>query len=186
MAEPANAPIGLTRGLVRLEQHHAGWARVFAEEAARLADALGDLAVRIEHVGSTAIPGLIAKPILDIVVALPSLDDADAAARILGAIGYELIPEDPVPDRVFLVKGTPDARQIHLSLCDLASECWRSHVLFRDELRAHPKQAAAYAALKRDLAARHPADRAAYTAGKADFIQRVLDAAPRQEDEHGG
>lgn len=180
MAEPTNAPIGLTRGLVRLEEHHAGWARVFAEEAARLADALGDLAVRIQHVGSTAIPGLIAKPILDIVVALPSLDAADAAERLLGAIGYEVIPEDPVPDRLFLVKGTPDARQIHLSLCDLASACWRSHVLFRDELRAHPEQAAAYAALKRDLAARYPADRAAYTAGKAPFILGVLATVSRR------
>lgn len=79
MAEPTNAPIGLTRGLVRLEAHHAGWARLFAAEAARLADALAALALRIEHVGSTAVPGLIAKPILDIVVALRSLSDADEA-----------------------------------------------------------------------------------------------------------
>jgi GrpB-like predicted nucleotidyltransferase (UPF0157 family)/predicted TPR repeat methyltransferase len=175
------AKIGLTRGLVRLAPHHPGWARLFAEEASRVRNALGDAALRIEHVGSTAVAGIPAKPILDIIAAVADVGDAADAVRRLEAIGYELIPEDPVVDRVFLVKGSPDARQIHLSLAEPASACWRDHVLFRDCLRAQPRTAAAYAVLKAQLAARYPADRTAYTAGKAAFIQEVIAAAARGE-----
>ncbi len=175
------ADIGLTRGLVRLAPHHPGWARLFAEEVSRLRNALGDAALRIEHVGSTAVAEIPAKPILDIIAAVADVGDAADAVRRLEAIGYELIPEDPVVDRVFLVKGSPDARQIHLSLAEPASACWRDHVLFRDCLRAQPRTAAAYAVLKAQLAARYPEDRTAYTAGKAAFIQEVIAAAARGE-----
>ena len=177
--------IGLTRGLVRLVPHHPEWPRLFAQEAARIQEALGRRAARIEHVGSTAVGGLIAKPILDIVAAVDDLNDVAAVVRQLEGIGYELIPDDPVEDRVFLVRGSPDARQIHLSLAESASACWRDHVLFRDELQAQPRATAAYAALKRELAARNPEDRAAYTAGKAAFIQEVVAAALRGEEWRG-
>ena len=175
-------PIGLIRGIVRLEPHHPEWGRLFHEEAVRLAATLGDAAPRIEHVGSTAIPGLITKPIIDIVVAIGDLRDGGNAVRVLEGIGYELIPEDVVADRLFLVKGSPDARQIHLSLAEIGSACWRDHVLFRDALRTQPRVAADYAALKRELAARYPDDRAAYTAGKAAFIQREIAAAGGGEE----
>lgn len=89
-------------------------------------------------------------------------------------------------DRVFLVKGTPDARQIHLSLAESGSACWRDHVAFRDVLRGHPRAAADYAALKRELAVRRPDDRAQYTAGKAAFIRRVIAVASHGGEWHGG
>ncbi len=173
--------IGLTRGVVRLVPHHPDWPRLFAQEAIRLREALGDTSLRIEHVGSTAVAGLIAKPILDVIVAVAEVGDAAESVRRLEGIGYELIPEDPVEDRVFLVRGSPDARQIHLSLAEPSSSCWRDHVLFRDCLRAQPRAMAAYAALKGTLAARHPEDRAAYTAGKAAFIHQVIAASNRRE-----
>lgn len=179
------AEIGLTRGLVRLADYQPEWPRLFADEATSLRSVLGERALRIEHVGSTAVAGLVAKPILDIVVAITDLRDGEKAVRMLEGIGYEVIPEDPVVDRLFLVKGTPDARQIHLSLAEPASACWRDHVLFRDALRSQPRLAADYAALKRELAARYPEDRAAYTAGKADFIQRVVAAAEHRTDAGG-
>ena len=177
LAKTDDAEIGLKRGIVRLADHQPGWDRLFAGEAAALHAALGERALHIEHVGSTAVSGLAAKPIIDIIVALRAMDDADDAARILADFGYEVIPEDPVPDRLFLVKGPPETRQIHLSLCELPSRCWRSHVLFRDHLRSNPTAAETYATLKRDLAARYPDDRAAYTSGKEAFIHQALAAA---------
>jgi GrpB-like predicted nucleotidyltransferase (UPF0157 family) len=177
--------IGLTRGAVRLVPHHREWSALFVQEAARIRQALADKTVWIEHVGSTAVAGLIAKPILDIIVAVEDASNAAEAVRRLEGIGYEFIPEDPVEDRLFLVRGSPDARQIHLSLAEPSSSCWRDHVLFRDCLRAQPRAMAAYAALKGALAARHPEDRAAYTVGKAAFIHQVIAASNRREAWHG-
>ncbi|MGH2616176.1 MAG: GrpB family protein [Thermomicrobiales bacterium] len=174
---PVHAPIGLRRGMVRLVPHRPEWARLFAAEGARLRATLGDWAIQIEHVGSTAVPGLTAKPIIDIVVAVAVIGKVADAVEALQRLGYEVIPEDPVVDRVFLVKGTPDSRQIHLSLAEPTSTCWRDHVLFRDFLRAQPRAAADYATLKQQLAVQYPEDRAAYTAGKESFIQRVIAAA---------
>jgi GrpB-like predicted nucleotidyltransferase (UPF0157 family) len=175
-------PIGLTRGQVRLVPHRPEWKPLFEDEAARLRGALGDRALQIEHVGSTAVPRLAAKPIIDVIVAIADLGDAAGAIEALRRIDYELIPEDPVVDRMFLVKGTPDSRHIHLSLAEPASACWRDHVLFRDYLRAQPRAAADYATLKRQLAERFPENRAAYTAGKEAFIRRAIAAATHGTD----
>ncbi len=170
-------PIGLRRGTVRLAPYRPEWQRLYEEEASRLRTALGDHALQIEHVGSTAIDGMIAKPIIDIGIAVERLTECAAVAETLVSIGYEHIPADEIDGRLFLVKGPPDVRQIHLSLAEPASTFWRRHVLFRDYLRAQPLAAAEYATLKRQLAARYSEDRASYTAGKEAFIERVLAAA---------
>jgi len=166
--------LGLDRGTVRVVPYQAAWAALFAEEAARLRAALGDQLLAIEHVGSTSVPGLAAKPILDLAASVPSLREAEALFPALSALGYQYKPDPEIPERLYLVKGSPQRRTHHLSLAEPASRFWREHLRFRDLLRADAALAAAYARLKIDLAERHPHDRPAYQAGKQAFIDAAL------------
>jgi GrpB-like predicted nucleotidyltransferase (UPF0157 family) len=166
--------IGLQRGIVRLLPHQPVWKTLFAAEAERIRDALGERVLAIEHVGSTAVAGLPAKPIIDLMVGIADIDDSDKEIRTLEEIGYERRPNGDLPGRLYLVLGSAEMRRFHLSLSEPGSDFWRGHLLFRDSLRADPAVAAAYARLKRELAARYPDDRLSYTAGKEEFIAGVL------------
>lgn len=166
--------LGLSRAEVRVAPHHPAWARLFADEAARLRTALGNAVIDVEHIGSTSVPGLAAKPILDLAASIPSLADAPALVPALRRLGYEHKPDPEIPERMYFVKGPPERRTHHLSLAEPGSRFWRTHLGFRDRLRADPELAAAYARLKHELAARHPGDRLAYTSGKESFIRSVL------------
>ena len=168
--------VGLQRGIVRLAPHHPEWAALFAVEAQRIREAFAGRALAIEHVGSTAVAGLRAKPILDIMVGVAALDDVEETIRDLERIGYERRPAGDLPGRRYLVLGRGEVRQVHLSLSEPASAFWRDHLLFRDRLRADPETAAAYERLKEDLAVRFPDDRISYTEGKDAFISAVLAA----------
>jgi GrpB-like predicted nucleotidyltransferase (UPF0157 family) len=147
---------------------------LFAEEAARLRAALGDRLLAIEHVGSTSVPGLAAKPILDLAAGVSSLADAEALFPALAALGYAHKADPDLPERLYLVKGPPERRTHHLSLAEPTSRFWRDHLRFRDLLRADAALAAGYARLKLELAERHPDDRPAYQAGKQAFIDAAL------------
>ncbi len=154
------------------------WTQAFAREQALLATALaGEEILAIEHIGSTAVAGLIAKPIIDLLLLVREL--AVARQRLvppIEALGYLLWRENPATDRLFLVKGLPPAgrgRTHHVHIAQAGSEATLS-LRFRDHLRRHPQDAARYAALKRELAARHRTDREAYTAAKGAFIQEIL------------
>ncbi|MFC6837175.1 GrpB family protein [Halomarina ordinaria] len=166
--------LGLARGTVRLEPHDERWHRAFEREAARLRDLLGPRLQRVEHVGSTAVPGLSAKPVLDLSVAVASLAVARACVPRLERAGYQHRPGDPVADRVFLARGPADRRTHYLTLTERGSDTWHDHLAFRDALRDDPETRRAYARLKRHLAARHPTERAAYTDAKSAFVERVL------------
>ena len=166
--------VGLSRNAVALEAHDSSWRDAYREESQRLRNLVGDRVEAIEHVGSTAIPRLPAKPIIDVLVVV-SDGQTDAVAAELGANGYHRRPNDDVPDRVVLARGPPDCRTHYLSLVKADSDCHREQVAFRDDLRDHPDVAAAYAALKRELAAAHPENRDAYTAEKSEFVEDVLD-----------
>ena len=178
-------PLGLARGQVRVLAHDPRWADLFQEESLLLSTpaAFPALpALTIEHFGSTAVPGLVAKPILDILAGHP----ADLAASVyvpsLAALGYEPRGDQGVPGRELLVRGRSTARTHHLHLVALDSAQWREPLIFRDRLRAEPALAGAYAALKLELATKHASDRSAYTDGKACFImaaQRGLPADSR-------
>lgn len=172
---------GLARREVRLVPHDPRWAEGYRLEAERLQQALGAHALEIAHIGSTAVPGLAAKPLLDIMVATPSLAERDQVIPLLEGAGYEFRPHDTIPERLFFIAGEADARRVNLSLAARDSAYWRDHLAFRDILRARPEVAAAYANLKADLAARYPADRLAYTAAKGEFVTRVLAARTREE-----
>jgi GrpB-like predicted nucleotidyltransferase (UPF0157 family) len=167
-------PLGLPRGTVSILEYDERWPRLFAAEAARLRDVLGERALAVEHVGSTAVPGLPTKPVLDLSVAVESLVVARECVPVLEPLGYEHRVNDGVSDRLFLARGPEDCRTHYLSLTPEGSECRRDHLDFRDYLRADPDRRDVYAALKRDLAVAHPGDRVTYTAAKAAFIRETL------------
>jgi len=167
--------LGCERHLVRLVPYQPAWADLFEQEAERLSAALGDQVVRIEHVGSTAVPGLDAKPILDIVVAVRDMTDAAAFEEALSPLGYIHKAANDRPGRLYFVKRRPDDRSTHhLNITELGTECWFTHVAFRDYLREHAESRAEYRRLKQDLARRYQHDRAAYQEGKDEFIERIL------------
>jgi GrpB-like predicted nucleotidyltransferase (UPF0157 family) len=169
--------LGLERGRVELTPFQHGWAQLFDEEAVRLRQLCGSRIEQIEHVGSTAIPGMPAKPIIDMMAAVPTMALGESLISLIESNGYEYRPEDSWSERVFLANGPRSCRTHHLSLTVTDSEYWRDHLLFRDYLRKNPAQMAAYGRLKRDLAERFAADRRAYTEGKYAFVQEVLAAA---------
>jgi GrpB-like predicted nucleotidyltransferase (UPF0157 family) len=141
----------------------------------RLSGALGRSVVRIEHVGSTAVPGLEAKPIIDIQVSVVDVDDEAAYVPAIEALGVSLRFREPGHRYFRLAGDRPRTVQIHV--CEAGGEWEREHLLFRDFLRAHPQARDAYARLKRDLAERYRDDRLAYNEGKTGFILDTLDQA---------
>jgi GrpB-like predicted nucleotidyltransferase (UPF0157 family) len=152
--------------------HDEQWHDLFAEEADRLRVAIGEYALAVEHVGSTAVCGLHAKPIIDIAVAVRGIADAGKCVIPLQHVGYEYRGEQGIPGRHFFGKGVP--RIHHLHMVELGSDFWRGHLLFRDYLREHRDVAEQYDGLKRELAAKYQGSREAYTEGKAAFIEGVL------------
>jgi GrpB-like predicted nucleotidyltransferase (UPF0157 family) len=171
-ARPAAHALGLASGTVRVVPHDAAWPALFEHEAERIRAALDGLPLQLEHVGSTSVPGLSAKPIIDIMAGRPPESPVEPYVAALERAGYVHRGERGIPGREFFRRGDPRAYHVHM--VTVGSPLWHEHVGFRDHLRAHPATAAEYAALKHALAARHARDREAYTEGKADFITDVL------------
>ena len=155
---------------------------MFEEARAEIVGRCGALVVAVEHVGSTSVPGLGAKPIIDIMAAVERLDDARALIDPLAAISFEFVPKNDVPGRLFFRRGLRGAGTHHLHVVELGSREWRRHLLFRDHLRAHPERAAEYERLKREVAARHGHDRRAYTDAKTPFIESVVEKALAEKE----
>lgn len=150
--------------------------QLFAEERLRVALALKRLPAAIEHIGSTAIEGIVSKPIVDILVGMRALP-LEAAIEPLVSVGYELVPGAGGADRLYFRRGTPRMFQVHVVLFDGPE--WRRHIIFRDWLNLHPSLAKEYEALKVELAARFEDDREAYAEAKTPFVQRVLAEAAK-------
>ena len=172
--------------MIELVAYDATWPGRFESEARLLRAALGPRALRIEHVGSTAVAGLVAKPIIDIQVSVATLDDPAAFDATLGAAGYTHVVLDPAFDHLYPFFAKPLAwpRTHHVHLCIAGSREEARHLAFRDYLRAHPDAAREYLELKRKLAALHggrdEAARERYSMAKTEFVtaieRRVLDA----------
>lgn len=159
---------------VRLVPYDPSWPAEFEQERARLAEAIGDRVVDgIHHVGSTAVPGLEAKPTIDILVGVRNLEEARACFEPLARLGYRYAPYLPEQMHWFC-KPDPLRRTHHLHLVPAGAERYRDELAFRDRLRSDPELAGEYAALKRRLAAEYENDREAYTKAKGDFIRRAL------------
>lgn len=155
------------------------WPKMYEEERARIAGAVGSWLADIQHVGSTSVPGLAAKPIIDIMPGLRSLGDARHILEPMRRLGYQYIPEyeDELPERRYFRMPAGDAFRgrgsHHVHVVETASRFWRRHIAFRDYLRSHPDVAAEYGELKRLLAAEYGTDREGYTEAKTEFITRI-------------
>jgi GrpB-like predicted nucleotidyltransferase (UPF0157 family) len=155
---------------VRIVDHDRAWAALAEEEIGRIEPALGEVAVRVEHVGSTAVAGLAAKPIVDLLAAVGSIAPQAPYVEPLERLGYLFASDPESPDLHFFARPPARPRSFHLHVCVAGGEDEIRHLALRDYLRTHPDEAARYAALKREVVARHPGDRLAYIEGKADFV----------------
>ena len=164
--------IGLKSGTVKLSRHSARWDQLYSIEAQRLHHTLAPSRYSLEHIGSTAVPGLAAKPIIDMALRVPSFKRLAFWIRQLEKAGYLYKGEYGLPGRHFFVLGNPVTHHLHL----VATGCehWDRWLLFRDYLRANPAEAARYNELKRSLAVTYAKNRDAYTKAKTPHIDRML------------
>jgi GrpB-like predicted nucleotidyltransferase (UPF0157 family) len=168
--------------MIIIVPYDPGWPAMFVAEAASIQDSMAALALRIEHVGSTAVPGLAAKPVVDIQISVSSLERLSIYLEPLARVGYTHLPFGEV-DRVYPFFRKPDQwpSTHHIHLCVLGSDHERRHLAFRDYLRDHPAIADEYVQLKRTLAAANQGatleSREAYSLSKTSFVSAVVQRA---------
>ena len=155
--------------------HDPRWLQSAADECRRIAAACGSVVLRVEHIGSTSVPGLIAKPILDMMPVLRDFEDGFACVEPMRALGYWYAGDYGIAGRHLFVKGAPRTHHAHF-LVEGSKEAIR-HIAVRDTLRARPDLAARYAALKTDLAAQFGSNREGYAMSKSAFMRELFDAA---------
>jgi GrpB-like predicted nucleotidyltransferase (UPF0157 family) len=164
----------VTTSSIELSEYNDDWPLKFSEESTFLKNIIGNwLCGSIEHVGSTSVPGLIAKPVIDIMFGIKSLADAKPSIKVLMDNGYQYAPykEDVMH---WFCKPSAMLRTHHLHLIPYESPLWNDRIQFRDLLRTNQALSDEYATLKKELAIQHKEDRDAYTENKSPFIQRVL------------
>jgi GrpB-like predicted nucleotidyltransferase (UPF0157 family) len=160
---------------VKLVSHSQEWAAMAAAESARLKAALGDLLLRVEHIGSTAIPGIMAKPIVDLIPLVGSIEALDARRPDIEALGYDYLGEFGLPTRRYcrLNDPTTGERKFQLHFYALDSPQMARHLAFRDYLCARPAVAKEYEAEKQRAAKLHPDDTLKYNDAKNDWIKKI-------------
>jgi GrpB-like predicted nucleotidyltransferase (UPF0157 family) len=151
--------------------YNGNWSIHYEQEKNKILKALGDTVIDIQHIGSTSVPGLAAKPVIDILLGLELPPNA-AQISSLEALGYLYFGEFGIPQRHYFRRGMPRTHQIHA--VQVNSEFWETHILFRDFLRTHPEAAQQYEALKRHLAVEFRYERDRYTDSKAPLINQLL------------
>jgi len=161
---------------IEISPYSSVWLKWFEAERIVLGSVFSSPEVQIEHVGSTAVPGLGAKPIVDILLGALSLHVIEATIPALVALGYQYMPkhEAVLPHRRFFAKPQVRPRRFHLHAVELQSRFWYDHLAFREALRADSELASEYQRVKLELAARFGFDREGYTDAKGPFIQAVL------------
>jgi GrpB-like predicted nucleotidyltransferase (UPF0157 family) len=185
--------LGLKHGLNRLADYDPEWPAAFEEERARIRSAVGDVARGIEHYGSTAVAGLRAKPILDILLGVVPLEDWIKCKAPLESLGYDYAEDAGVPGHFIFGRGGDRSERTHLvHVVELDSESWRSNLAFRDALRADESLRAAYLRVKEQAVALAPEGRAKYNEWKQTFIERFkasgvlpAEAGSHGQDRHG-
>jgi len=177
------ADLGVAYGTVRLAAHQTGWAVAADRHAATLRTVLGEHVTAIEHVGSTAVPGLAAKPIIDLAVRLAPGTPAGLVIDLLTDAGYQFRGDKgDHGGLLFVLEVSAGVRVAHLHVIADSDPQFGRYVAVRDRLRADPRTAAEYQTLKQRLAFEHGNDRAAYTAGKAEFLADLADPANSPPD----
>lgn len=172
----ASAKPGQTEGRTRsyaISPYDPSWPDRYEAESARIRAALGDEAVRLEHVGSTSVPGLAAKPTIDIQVSVRSMVPRSAYVDPMVGLGYRWGIDPLTDEHEFFSRDVDGERAVHVHVCPAGSDWERRHLAFRDWLRDHPSDAAEYERLKRNLAERHPRDIYGYIDGKTAFIREI-------------
>ncbi len=164
--------IGLEPGIVKLLSYEEQWQSLFEEEKKCLQAVVGNYVLDIQHVGSTSIPGMSAKPIIDIAIAVNNFEEATICIAPIEQLGYVYRGENGIPRRHYFRKGDP--RTHHLHMCEVTSREWANQILFRDYLSQHPEKAEEYKSLKKKLAQQYDKDRESYLKEKAPFIEEIL------------
>jgi GrpB-like predicted nucleotidyltransferase (UPF0157 family) len=165
---------------VIIVDYNPEWPKLFEQEKKLLEKLCAKGITAIEHVGSTAVPGLAAKPIIDIMIGVESLEDGKLnCIGPLQAIGYHYVPEleGDIPERYFLFRGSSKGHSHHIHITEPTTAFWIDHILFRDYLRKYKEVANAYAQLKQKLAKQFRNQREKYGMAKTDFIEDVLEKA---------
>jgi GrpB-like predicted nucleotidyltransferase (UPF0157 family) len=176
--------LGLKQGTVKLAPYNSKWPEAFEQEKRVLQKALNGLVLDIQHIGSRSIPGLKAKPIIDISVGIRSMKDSKKLIPLLESIGYECRADFPGGPNIqlFFAKGPGEKRTHYLHLMKFEGRIWNHDLLFRGYLRENKKRAMEYLELKSKLADKYSQDRTTYTANKAKFIKETLRLAKEEKD----
>jgi GrpB-like predicted nucleotidyltransferase (UPF0157 family) len=167
---------------VSIVEYCPRWRETFEEEKRLLQAVSGKGSAQVEHIGSTAVNGLAAKPIVDIMIGLPDFSSADKLVPRIEALGYEYIKkyEDEMPFRRYFVKNRNGIRTHQIHMVEIGGEFWRRHLFFRDYLRQNPEMVNEYAALKKQLAEREWVDVNEYADAKTEFIRSIENKAKEQ------
>ncbi|WNQ11971.1 GrpB family protein [Paenibacillus aurantius] len=163
---------------VVITDHNPQWVRQYEQERTAIAEALADIVQGIEHIGSTSVPGLAAKPVIDIMAGVEDLEKVnDRHLHLLERIGYLFVPHPHFPERLFFRRGEWRAGTHHLHVYRYQGKHWVDQLLFKQYLIRHPEAAAEYQSLKGRLAERYQHDRVQYTEAKGPFIEEILKRA---------
>lgn len=158
---------------VTVELYNAEWKERFLTAAQALRKVFGELVVEVHHIGSTSVPGLSAKPIIDLCLVVSDIQAVDGFNGRMEALGYVPKGENGIPGRRFFMKGTEERRDWHVHTFQVGHPDIGRHLRFRDYLIAHPAEAQAYGRLKQELAKCFPHDIEGYMAGKDAFIKEI-------------
>lgn len=171
--------VGLKRGTVKLVRYNPKWRHNFEGEEKKLRKVFDWDALEIQHVGSTAIPGILAKPIIDIALIVSSLWKARRYVRKLKEMGYEIKKNDTRKERLFFTKGPKRKRTHYLHISEINSGYTEDMILFRDYLRKHKNVTKNYSELKEKLAEKYPKAREIYAVKKEKLIKEIVKKAKR-------
>lgn len=174
--------MALKRGIVELEDYNYSWKDDYLKEEKLLKELLGNRIIEIHHIGSTSIEGLKAKPIIDILIVIDSLNNISEIEEILSKYDYHNRGQQGVPDRYFFAKGPEEARTHYIHFVEPKSNTYYNQVYFKKYLIEHPEYIKKYCDLKQQLALKYADDRPKYTQGKNEFITDVIKKA---KDEYG-
>lgn len=174
--------MALKRGIVELEDYNPKWKNEYEKEEKLLKEILGDKIIEIHHIGSTSIEGLKAKPVIDILVVINSLNEISEIEEMLKLYNYENRGQQGVPDRYFFAKGSEEARSHYVHFVEPNSNTYYNQIYFKKYLIEHSEYIKKYCDLKQELAEKYKEERSKYTASKNEFITSVIKLAKKEYD----
>ncbi len=167
--------IGLKRGIVSLSSHNKNWSSIFESEKNKILKVLGNKVIDIQHIGSTSISRILAKPVIDMAVGMKSLKNGKQIIKKMGDAGYFYRPKYGRTDQhILFAKGNEDKRTHYIHIMKYNGVIWKRDLKFRDYLRNNPKKAKEYENLKKKLAKKYPNNRPLYTEAKTNFILKII------------